>query len=87
MAALHPQEAAGAAWKQRAFAILDALCATCLATEPIHRGLLKHGCYSQPHRIGTDSAVLFGDWFFTAALCAAALPGTLQPIPERLTEG
>jgi unsaturated chondroitin disaccharide hydrolase len=84
MAKLHPDETTGAVWQHRGLAILDALCATCLASEPSHRGLLKHGCYSLPHRIGTDSAVLFGDWFFTEALCAAVMPGKLHPVPQRL---
>jgi unsaturated chondroitin disaccharide hydrolase len=84
MAALHPDRKAGDLWQARAFAILDALCETCLASEANHRGLLKHGCYSKPHNIGPDSAVLFGDWFFTEALCTAALPGKIRPVPERL---
>ena len=84
MAQLHPDPQAGERWRSRAFAILDALCETCLAVEPTHRGLLKHGCYSKPHNIGPDSAVLFGDWFFTEALCTAAAPGKIRPLAERL---
>ena len=32
-----------------------------LAEEDLHRGIRKHGCYSMPHNIGPDAAVMFGD--------------------------
>lgn len=84
LAALHPDQAAGAAWRDRALATLDALCGDYLACEPAHRGLLKHGCYSRPHNDGVDSAVLFGDFYFAEALCAVLFPGRFRPLPERL---
>lgn len=84
LAALHPDAGAADRWKHHGDRILRALCETCLAVEDAHRGLLKHGCYSYPHKEGVDSAVLFGDYFFVEALCAAALPGRFLPVPERL---
>jgi unsaturated chondroitin disaccharide hydrolase len=84
MAALHPDPQRGASWRKHGLDILTALCERHLATEAAHRGLLRHGCYSRPHRLGVDSAVLFGDFFFTEALCSAALPGRLRAVPKRL---
>ena len=79
VAALHPDRSRAAHWRGRSLALLDALIAECLAVEDSHRGLLKHGCYSWPHRDGVDSAVLFGDFFFVEALCKLLLPGKLWP--------
>ena len=79
VAALHPDRALAAHWRGRALALLDGLLAECLAVEDSHRGLLKHGCYSWPHRDGVDSAVLFGDFFFIEAICKLLLPGKLRP--------
>jgi unsaturated chondroitin disaccharide hydrolase len=84
MAALHPDPQRAASWRQRALDILTALCERHLATEAAHRGLLRHGCYSRPHKQGVDSAVMFGDFFFAEALCSAALPGKLRAVPKRL---
>jgi unsaturated chondroitin disaccharide hydrolase len=84
MAALHPDPQRASSWHQHALDILNALCGRHLATEAGHRGLLRHGCYSKPHNQGVDSAVLFGDFFFTEALCSAALPGKLRAVPKRL---
>ena len=83
MAGLHPDPEKGAAWRGQAHAMLECLCADYLANEDRHRGLLKHGCYSIPHRDGVDSAVLFGDYFFVEALMAALSPGKflLEPTP------
>ncbi|MFG1301579.1 glycoside hydrolase family 88 protein [Xanthobacter sp. V3C-3] len=59
--------------------LLEGLCRTSLAQEGSHRGLLKHGCYSRPHDIGPDSAVLFGDYYFVEALCQVVMPGRFRP--------
>ena len=64
--------------------MLECLCTDYLAREDRHRGLLKHGCYSIPHRDGVDSAVLFGDYFFVEALMAVLSPGTFLPRPMSL---
>lgn len=84
LAALHPDSARAAHWHGQAGRLLDGLFDECLAREPSHRGLLKHGCYSWPHRDGTDSAVLFGDFYFVEALCTLLLPGRLKPAAARL---
>ncbi len=84
LAAQHPDPAAAAKWRARAEATLDALCRDYVAWEPGHRGLLKHGCYSKPHNIGPDAAVLFGDFYFAEALCSAVMPGQYKPMPARL---
>ncbi len=81
LAHLHPDAAAGKVWRAKAEAILDALCRDYLATEPAHRGLLKHGCYSKPHNIGPDAAVMFGDFYFVEALCSILMPGRFKPLP------
>ena len=56
-----------------------------LAREDGHRGILLHGCYSQPHNIGLDAAVMFGDYFFAEALSRVAFPGRLVPARERVS--
>lgn len=84
LASLHPDPAAGARWRERALAMLRALCRDYLAREASHRGLLKHGCYSKPHREGVDSAVLFGDFFFVEALLSEMYPGAFRAVPARL---
>lgn len=81
LAQLHPDAAAGKVWQDKAEAILDALCRDYLATGSEHRGLLMHGCYSKPHNIGTDSAVMFGDFYFVEALCSVVMPGRFKPLP------
>jgi unsaturated chondroitin disaccharide hydrolase len=84
LAQLHLDATAGQAWRQKGEAILDALCRDYLATEETHRGLLKHGCYSKPHNIGPDAAVMFGDFYFVEALCSAVMPGRFKPLPKVL---
>jgi unsaturated chondroitin disaccharide hydrolase len=79
MAALHPDERAGARWAEHACALLDALCRDYLARDPSHRGLLREGCYSRPHGEGVASAVMFGDFYFTEALMKLLHPGRFQP--------
>jgi unsaturated chondroitin disaccharide hydrolase len=84
LAALHPDEQRSAQWRKQALDILAVLCRHYLATEPSHRGLLREGCYSKPHNEGVASAVMFGDFFFAEALCAAVMPGKLRAVPRRL---
>jgi unsaturated chondroitin disaccharide hydrolase len=84
LAMLHPEPAAQAKWRARAEATLDSLCRDYVAWETSHRGLLKHGCYSMPHGLGTNAAVLFGDFYFVEALCSAVMPGRYKRVPARL---
>ncbi|MGH6912334.1 MAG: hypothetical protein ACREH3_01335, partial [Geminicoccales bacterium] len=84
LAALHPEAEAALRRAEQACRVLDALCRDYLARDPRHRGLLEQGCYSRPHDEGVASAVLFGDFYFTEALCKALLPGHLQPAIEPL---
>lgn len=66
-------------WLNVALETLDGLCRDYLAHESTHRGLLKHGVYSKPHNIGTDSAVLFGDYYFVESLAHLVMAGAFQP--------
>ncbi len=79
LAALYPDASVGRLWHDRAIALLEGLCRDYLAREADHRGILKHGCYSQPHNIGPDAAVMFGDYFFAEALSRVAFPDQLVP--------
>lgn len=84
MGDLDPDTARGQRRWEQGLWLLDGLCRTSLASAPEHRGLLKHGCYSHPHNIGPDAAVLFGDYYFVEALCRVAMPGRFRPSFERL---
>ena len=84
MARLHPDAETGAAWRGQAHAMLECLCTAYLAREGRQRGLLRHGCYSIPHRDGIDSAVLFGDYYFVEALMGVLSPGAFLPEPKPL---
>ena len=75
LADLHPDEAVATHWRGKAEFLIKGLCEDYLATEDTHRGILKHGCYSEPHKIGPDAAVMFGDYFFAEALNRIAFPG------------
>lgn len=79
MAEMHPDEVRAQRHRQRGLSLLQGLCSEYLARDSTHRGLLKHGCYSKPHNEGVDSAVVFGDFYFTDALCKVLLPGRLYP--------
>ena len=85
LAALHPDAGQAARWKNKALALLTELCRHYLATEQSHRGLLREGCYSMPHKEGVASAVMFGDFFFAEALCSVVMPGKLRATPVRLS--
>lgn len=84
MGRIHPDAAAGDRWSRQGCAMLEALCREAFASEASHRGLLKHSCYSRPHREGVDSATMFGDFYFAEALCRAAMPGRLRPLASAL---
>jgi unsaturated chondroitin disaccharide hydrolase len=84
IAALHPEPEAARRRAEQACGLLDALCRDYLARGPAHRGLLAQGCYSRPHDEGVAGAVLFGDFYFTEALCKTVLPGRLQSAIEPL---
>ena len=75
LADLHPDQTIAAHWRKQAEFLIQGLCEGYLATEDVHRGILKHGCYSEPHKIGPDAAVMFGDYFFAEALNRIAFPG------------
>lgn len=84
MARMHPDEAEQRKWQSTADRLLEGLCTDYLAREASHRGLLKHACYSKPHNVGKDSAVMFGDYFFVEALMRQLAPDVFsirhQPI-------
>jgi unsaturated chondroitin disaccharide hydrolase len=87
VASLQSDPARAAYWRDHAIRLLTGLCESYLATEPGHRGLLKHACYSQPHRIGVDSAVMFGDYFFIEALMRVCNEGAFIPAKAALPAG
>ena len=74
LADLHPDLKVADEWRNKALWLLEGLCDGYLATEEEQRGVLKHGCYSAPHKIGSDAAVMFGDYFFAEALCRVVFP-------------
>ena len=84
MAALDRDGTRAAKRRGQGLWLLEGLCRSSLAREASHRGLLKHGCYSKPHNIGADAAVLFGDFYFVDALCQATMPGRFGPQFEPL---
>lgn len=79
LANLHPDAAVASHWREKAHWLIEGLCRDYLATDPKHRGILLHGCYSEPHKIGPDAAVMFGDYFFAEALCRIAFPDKFVP--------
>jgi unsaturated chondroitin disaccharide hydrolase len=83
VADLHPNPAEGERRFRQAVELMERLCRHALARGP-DRGLLRHGCYSKPHDDGTDSAVLFGDFYFARALCRLLMPGAFAPVPTAL---
>ena len=84
LADLHPDETVATHWREKAEFLIKGLCDGYLATEDGHRGILKHGCYSEPHKIGPDAAVMFGDYFFAEALNRIAFPGKFIEKYEKL---
>lgn len=75
--ALHPDQQQRQHWRDEGVRLLTGLAANYVAHEHHHRGLLKHGCYSKPHNIGADSAVLFGDYYFAEAISRIVMPGKI----------
>ncbi len=84
LGALHPDPAARERWHRRGLDLLLGLARNHLARDPQHRGLLMHGCYSKPHNDGTDSATMFGDYYFVEAIMRCLYPGAFVPQPEPL---
>ena len=84
LADLHPNEKISNLWRKKAEWLIEGLSQFYLAEEDSHRGILKHGCYSAPHNIGPDAAVMFGDYFFAEALCRIAFPGEFISKYEKL---
>ena len=84
IAAAHPDAADAERRQVQAVGLLQGLCEHALARDGGHRGLLRHACYSQPHNEGTDSAVLFGDFYFVDALLRILAPGQYTRVPSRL---
>ncbi|MCX8997020.1 glycoside hydrolase family 88 protein [Rhizobiaceae bacterium BDR2-2] len=70
--------------RSQAIGILRDLCREHLSRDDAERGLLRHGCYSRPHNIGPDAAVLFGEYYFAEALLMVLKPGALRATPARL---
>lgn len=85
LADLHPDETIAAFWREKAEWLIEGLCRDYLATDDSHRGILKHGCYSEPHKVGPDAAVMFGDYFFAEALARLAFPGMFIEKYETIT--
>ncbi|MGH8714952.1 MAG: glycoside hydrolase family 88 protein [Casimicrobiaceae bacterium] len=76
---LHPRAELAAAYRRKCVWMVRSLCADYLAHEDDHRGLLKHGCYSNPHKEGVDSATMFGDFYFVEVLCKLLHEGRFRP--------
>lgn len=83
--ALHPDLLLRQRWRAEGERLLQGLSEHYLARDPAHRGLLLHGCYSKPHNIGTDAAVMFGDYYFVEAIARLHFPGKIvksfEPLP------
>lgn len=77
IAALHPDPLQRERWAGEARGLIARLASSCLARDDGHRGLLRHGCYSKPHGIGTDAAVMFGEYYFVEAIARLRFPGRM----------
>jgi unsaturated chondroitin disaccharide hydrolase len=82
--ALHPDARERERWTARGTVLLTSLANSYLARGDAHRGMLMHGCYSKPQNIGTDAAVMFGDYYFVEAIARLALPGRLVENPATM---
>lgn len=85
MAELEPDGELAARRHAQAVRILVDLCREHLSRDDAERGFLRHGCYSKPHDIGPDAAVLFGDYYFAEALLMVLKPGALRAAPQKLS--
>ncbi|WP_343039271.1 glycoside hydrolase family 88 protein [Microvirga makkahensis] len=83
LAHLHPEEDQRIFWRGEAERLPSGLCSEFLATDQAHRGILKKACYSKPHNVGVESAVMFGDYFFEAIM-RLLMPGKFIRQYERL---
>jgi unsaturated chondroitin disaccharide hydrolase len=81
---LHPDATERERWTQAGVRLISGVTRDCLAIGPSHRGVLLHGCYSKPHNIGPDAAVLFGDYYYMEAIGRLLFPGKLSPLYEPL---
>ncbi|MEO9161288.1 MAG: glycosyl hydrolase [Casimicrobiaceae bacterium] len=79
---LHPDQDVAARYRSKCTWIVRSLCTDYLARDDSQRGLLRHGCYSNPHGEGVDSATMFGDFYFVEALCKLLHPGRFRPDSE-----
>ncbi len=69
LSAVHPSPARRRVYREEAASLLEALATRCQNQTPGHiDGVLLHGCYSRPHGEGTDSALIWGDYFYLHAL-------------------
>jgi len=84
LAALEPNIVLAERRHNEAVSLLERLCRAHLASDTAQRGLLRNGCYAKPQGIGTDAAVLFGDYYFAEALLRILSPGAFRALPERL---
>jgi len=84
IADLEPDMALAERRHGQAVKILSDLCREHLSRDPAERGFLRHGCYSKPHNIGPDAAVLFGDYYFAEALLKVLKPGAFRPVAKRM---
>ncbi|WP_102960492.1 glycoside hydrolase family 88 protein [Mangrovicella endophytica] len=85
IADLEPDMALAQKRREQGLRLLDDLCREHLSRDDSERGFLRHGCYSKPHNIGPDAAVLFGDYYFAEALLMATKPGALRAVPAKLS--
>ena len=81
---LHPDATERERWTQAGVRLISGITTDCLAVGAAHRGILLHGCYSKPHNIGPDAAVLFGDYYYIEAIGRLLFPGKLSPLYEPL---
>ena len=54
-------------FKQVAINILNSLCDNYLCEED-EDGILKHGCFHKPARMGVDESLIWGDYYFVEAI-------------------
>ncbi|MGH8849496.1 MAG: glycoside hydrolase family 88 protein [Casimicrobiaceae bacterium] len=79
---LHPHRDLAAQYRRKCLWMVRSLCADYLARDDEQRGLLRHGCYSNPHNEGVDSATMFGDFYFVEVLCKLLHQGRFRPAPS-----
>ena len=68
LAHVHPDAGARRRFGSQGAELLASLSAQCLNEDDATDGILLHSCYSQPHGLGVDSAVAWGDFFLGLAL-------------------